>query len=1293
MRYALTVIVAMLLSIASSSAQDRFIFTSISHNDGLTSTVNCTYKEKNGDVWLGCPNGLYKFNGSTLLRYEDSAITGQSVLGIDTDRSGNMWVLTTSGPFVRRPAEDEFHPAESSLAEVFYCLCMDKSGIWFGSMSRIYRYTYSDAKLSLFCTLEGLDNFDVKHIEALDERSILCSSHKGLIIVDTLTGEISQAPFGTHKEISDILIDSRGRVWTAFYNNGIEVYEKDGTLIRSFNTANSSLSNDLVLCLEESAVSIWAGTDGGGINIIDKETGSIKILSQVSGDPSSLPAHSIKSFYTDHFGNLWAGSVRNGLIRISRSSMKTYSDCHIGMKTGLSNPTVISLFQENDPGMVWVGTDGEGVNRFDMVTGEFTHYKSTLRKKIVSIASYSESELAISAYADWIWLMNKKTGTIRNLPLQDKEIEYQIKYGGRSMNLANEGDEHILLITNKIRRYSKKTGQCVEVGSPDDRTPQDNCFIIGSTDQGLWIHDNSNIFLLPYQAASMKKIAQTEGSTIRSGNFGPDGIIWLATSAGLEKFDTRTGEISKIETSLFENAVSVVCDRNSRVWVGTDSDLFAYLTSSGSFAMFGDSDGASRNEYLAKPKLLSINGDILMGGVNGLLHINRSFFTETEEEPMILLYGLQVDNEAVRTDKNEKYRLPRNCQHVKIDVSAHETDMFREKRFRFTFAGNIYEKDTPMLELRRMPGPGNYDVMVSCTKRNGEWTEPVKILTLNIPVPWYLTWWFLGCLVTVLGISAWLISSETLRRKEEKYQMAMKEQEHRMFEEKITMLINISHELRTPLTLIMAPLKRLLSSMEADQENFGTLQRIYRQSRRMKDLLNMVLDLRKMEVGKESLKIDKCNFNFWIQDVCEDIIREENDEGINIVLDLDPQVGEVEFDKKKCDTVMTNILMNAVKHSTPEDSITIRTEMAGSDRVRVSVSDEGPGLKDIDESRMFTRFYQSSHEHYGSGIGLSYSKILLELHGGSISAGNNPDKGATFCWEIPVKADKSATAEVPARAYLNELMGYEPDIEAPQGEMFSTAGMTLMLVDDNHDLLEFLREALCAEFGEIILSYSGNQTMTMLNSGKVPDIIVSDVNMPDGDGFRLCQSIKNDNRFSHIPVILLTARGEGQSQGDSYRVGAEGYMAKPFEVETLMELIRSILRRKSDIKKKYLDTNQEEEAAFSSKDEDFILRLNRLISEHISDPELDQQLICRELGVSRALLYNRMKAITGGGAKEYITRIRLEKAKSLIESTDLSIVEISEMTGFSTQSYFSTAFKNYTGKTPSQYKQSAKKDC
>ena len=255
----------------------------------------------------------------------------------------------------------------------------------------------------------------------------------------------------------------------------------------------------------------------------------------------------------------------------------------------------------------------------------------------------------------------------------------------------------------------------------------------------------------------------------------------------------------------------------------------------------------------------------------------------------------------------------------------------------------------------------------------------------------------------------------------------------------------------------------------------------------------------------------------------------------------------------------------------------------------------------------------------------------------------------------------------------------------------NTLKCRLMLVDDNQDLLDFLQESLAGYFKEIITATGGDMALNIISTGKHPDLIVSDVNMPDGDGYTLCKALKGNEKFSHIPIILLTALSNTKSQNDSYRAGADASLSKPFELDTLMEMIKSQLRHKENIRKRYLDNKGESEKSYySSEEEAFIIKFNKVIAENLSNPELDQHLLCRELGISRAALYNKMKSITGSGAKEYITRIRIDKAKDLILTTNLPVADISEQTGFTSQSYFSTAFKAQTGLTPSQFKHQQK---
>ena len=1286
-RIALTLLL-LTAALCTFAAGKQYVYTQIALKEGLTSTVNSICKEKDGDVWIGTPSGLYSFDGYSLKHYDGMLHNSKKVYQVEKDLQGDLWILTDKH-ILKWDVEDEAFIKISDSVAPFHCLACDQNGIWFGSLRDIYRYSYSDQSLKLAYTLS--DDFDCQSINLLDDSHLLCCSNTGKHIIDTKTGTISESPFGEKLEVSAALIDKRGWVWIAYYNKGIDVYERNGSLIKHFSTENSSLSNNIILCLAERGNQILAGTDGGGINMIDVETGKIRVISHISGDRSSFPAHSIKSLDIDDYDNIWAGSMRAGLISVSQSEINTYKDTHTGLTNGLSNPTVLCLHQENDSDHIWIGTDGEGINRFDTKTSKFTHYSSTFKTKVVSIASYSKDELAFSTHADAIWLFNKNSGTIRPLNITEDSFKYLIRHSGRDFNLYNENDGDLLLLANSLFRYDKATGKCRKIDIEGDKASHSNVFIIGSSKEGVWMNNQNNIYLLKEDAQTLSLKGTHQNGKIQNGWLAEDGTIWLATEEGLCRFNTTDNTFSHISTNLFYNAASVICDKRSRVWIGTEKGLYAYLIESGSFALFGKSDGVEPNEFLTQPRLLARNGDIFMGGMLGLLRIGESYTIETTEIPTITTDEILIDSQEADINKNGTVKIPRGSNKIDIKISISEKDMFRNRRFRFSIDNNNYSTSTPTLSLQQIPRPGSHDITVSCTRRNGEWTKPLKVATIKVPQPWYASWWFIsGCLILVILIYVLSIYAIN-KRKSDQLHLAMKEHEQKIYEDKVRMLINICHELRTPLTLIMAPMKRLLKDMDTSDSQAPVLGRIYRQSRRMHNILDMVLDLSKMEEEGSHMKISNVEFNSWIEDSANDIVNEEKAEGIDIAFEFDPTVRWAELDTQKCDIILMNILINAIKHSSYGDQITIATTLTEEGMVRTSVSDQGPGLgPDIDPDKMFTRFYQSKNEKYGSGIGLSYSKILVEMHGGNIGVYNNPDKGATFWWEIPVCAARNEGVE--NRAYLNELLGHNSEVESESAgkDVFKTSSMRLMLVDDNQDLLDFLRESLSEEFAEITTVTGGKAAMEEIVSGKLPDMIVSDVNMPEGDGFWLCSSIKSNDRYSHIPIVLLTARGEDQSQSDSYRLGADGFLAKPFEIETLMQLIRNILKRKAEIRKKYLDHEEVSGSEYGSEQEKFIIQLNKIIADNLSNSSLDQQLICRELGVSRALLYNKMKMITGAGAKDYITKIRIEKAKSLIESTSLTIAEISETAGFASQSYFSTAFKNYTGMTPSQYKQNVK---
>ena len=491
---------------------------------------------------------------------------------------------------------------------------------------------------------------------------------------------------------------------------------------------------------------IWAGTNGGGINIIDPDTDNITILSHIPGDSSTLPALSIKSLHIDHSGNIWAGSIRRGLISISRSSMKTYTDVHVGLKHGLSNPTILNLYQDRWNDNIWIGTDGEGINKFDPNTNSFTHYPNSLKTKVTSIAEYSQSELLLSLFADNLYIFNKQSGSLTPLDIHNDELRYKIKYTERSVNVINEQSGNLILLHNTIHRFHQATGSCTTITNPERKYADGYYYAIGVSHDGLWLHDEHNIYLLPNGADRLLTVSRAPyKAKINSGNINTDGLIWLATENGLCRFSPSKKEFEDINSPLTSQASSLVCDNNSRVWIGTEKHLYAYNIKSGNFAMFGESDGAAPNEYLPKSRLLATTGDVYMGGVQGLLYISHDFVILPSEEPKLSVLDIVVDGETLLPENNGRYILPRVCHNMIINATVEVKDIFRKKIFRFESSdGSIkVTTDRPLLKISQIPTPGKYEIYVSCSKRNGEWSTPIKLVNFTVLQHWYLSWWFI----------------------------------------------------------------------------------------------------------------------------------------------------------------------------------------------------------------------------------------------------------------------------------------------------------------------------------------------------------------------------------------------------------------------------------------------------------------------------------------------------------------------------------------------------------------------
>jgi signal transduction histidine kinase/ligand-binding sensor domain-containing protein/DNA-binding response OmpR family regulator len=1286
-------------------ADQGYYFKQISLNEGLIqSTVRCILNDHNGLIWIGTKSGLSRFDRYSLKSYvykknDPKSIPGNQVNFILEDKKGNIWVGTENGLALYNPGADNFKTITFKNKPLLVRSAIEMpNAVLFGGEGSVFEFNFAKNRLQAIAakgTEKCAEMFTGMKLWQND-KVLLYTRRNGVWMYSPKDKSLNRVPFIKEREIMALYVNKQQQVWIAPYGQGIMAYDEQGKQLYHYNSQNSALSYDVVLDMLERNGKLWIATDGGGINILDLQSKVFSTLKHVPGNSKSFPENSILSLYQDHEDNLWAGSIRGGLISIRKTFINTYRDAPLNSIYGLSEKTVLSLY-EDKTGILWIGTDGGGINRFDPQKMVFKHYVATFGLKIASITNFNGQELLISAFSKGLYLFNKKTGTIT--PFHSNEINYQgniIRSSGIAVNVNQVSADYIYLYANQIFQYHIPTQKFTEVNYNRAPNAQSSMLKISSDANRTFLFGAYGIYELNHKRNTMRTVFELgpNDNPITAAGQDKRGVFWIGNRDGLMRYDPGQKVLKKIKTGLFNEVSALVTDSAGRLWIGAQNMVFLYLIQENKFVAFGESDGVVPNEFLNKPSLAAANGDIYMGGVKGLLHIKKNIPSITTDAPVIKLMGLELNGIPLGTgqvDKANKITIPWNHTSLVIKIMAREKDVFRKKMFRFKING----LDAPPIEtydhsfaIGSLP-IGSYTVMVSCGLKNGGWSKYAEVLKISVPSPWFKSFWFIGLVLMAAAAVIMLFYRMAIAKRERMLRWDMNAHEQKTYEAKIRFLIHISHELRTPLTLIYSPLQRILKEKTLDEDLDKKLKGIYKQASHMKEIIDMVLDVRKIELGQEQLKLGRQNLNNWIGKIAGHFSGEFENKGIQMLYQLDDAIGELVFDEKKCELILTNLLVNALKFSRPDTSLTISSRRI-ENFIRIAIADEGIGLDHADASQLFKPFYQGAHQQHGSGIGLSYSKILIEMHGGRIGAENNSKKGATFYFDLPANlelGEEMAGKTLPSESIMPAAIA-EP-ASLPAGSNFLTSEYALMVVEDEPELRLFLVDSLKPYFRAVYEAGNGLQAIELI--GKChPDIILSDVMMPGLDGFELCRRIKEDISISHIPIILLTTQGDAESRNMGYKLGADAYLAKPFELDFLQTLLGNLLKNREIIKLRYKNLSPFtalKEATFSSADELFMQKLNELIINNLGNENLHVDFLMNEMAMSRASLYSKLKKIAAVGVNDYINTFRLEKAVYLLIHTDKSIMEIADAVGFANQRYFSTVFKQVHHTTPTLYRQ------
>lgn len=1280
-------------------AQPDYYFKQVSLQEGLSqSSVKCIYRDHKELLWIGTRNGLNRYDGYELKSYfnekgNPGSVPDNQIQFVTGDSLANLWVATSRALVLYDRENDKFVPAECGGRAVGARSFLPiKNGMLFAGGNCFWLYDYTTRKL------EQLPVRANEKVQSPFNRLVTPDGHtiwagtrwSGLWIYDMKTGTLEKAGFYPFESVAAMCTDSDNNMLVSPYGEGIFRYSPDGRQTASYNTANSTLNNNVVLDLIEKDKQLWIATDGGGINILDYQSDTITAIEHIAGDPYSLPVNTITCFYKDNQDVLWVGSHRGGMLRIKNVSIRTYRDVPLNNSYGLSEKTVICLHESPEKD-IWIGTDGGGINRLDPQTQKFTHYPATNGLKVASIIEYSPKQLLISCFGKGLSLFDKATGKLTPFTIINQQANQKIITAGVTINLLKAGNDKIYLLADKVYVYTKSKQSFHTIVSDVTPIRQSGLKPVRSDDSTSWLFGEYDIFELRHSDNRLTLLYHPRNNELLEAVCRDSaGQFWFGTNSGLNCYNPATGTERHITTQLFNSVSSLTPDAMNRLWIGARNMLYSYNISDNKFVIFGESDGVQPNELLSKPTLVTSAGNVLIGGVAGLVMINKEVTVDDSSQPEIELFEVLLDGKPLNNKEmytQGKISIPWNHSSLLVKTTVKEKDFFREKRYRYQINElNSYYVET---DNRSFPigslQPGSYTLNVQCNTRNGDWTPVTRLLTIEVTPPWWRSIWFsLLCLLALLGsvLAGFMMYA---KKKENRHKWEMQAHDQKIYEQKVQFLINISHELRTPLTLIYAPLKRIIDRYQADKELAAQLTGVYKQARQMKNIINMVLDVRKMESGQNKLQLEPLDLNNWVKRIAGDFENEFDTKGIRLTYQLAPALPQITFDPAKCEIVLSNLLINALKFSSSGTTVKITTSLSG-DQARVAVADEGIGLRNIDPKQLFKRFYQGNHDRGGSGIGLSYAKLLVEMHGGSIGAHNNAGAGATFWYELPTEHETEEISFA-AKPYLNELL-YSPAQPAPETSSFSAKNYSLLIVEDEPELRQFVKESLKEEFKHIYTAEDGVSALRLIQEYH-PDAVVSDVMMPRMDGYELCRRIKEDLEISHIPVILLTARSDSESTTLGYKTGADYYLAKPFEIDFLSTIICNQLKNRERIKAKYRKEGHftsPEETTFSNADEKFLQKLNTVIETEIANPNLNVDLLVDKMALSRASLYNKVKILTDMGVNDYIIRLKIQKACHLLATTELSILEISEQTGFTNQRYFSTIFKQMQATTPTAFR-------
>jgi signal transduction histidine kinase/ligand-binding sensor domain-containing protein/AraC-like DNA-binding protein len=1191
------------------------------------------------------------------------------------------------------------------------------------------------------------------------------SSNSYLAKIDANTGKWisgTNALQNVAKKLSNyqVYIDAQGDLWV--YSPGapqgvfnFDVAHNKMTHISKGND-QKSLNNDFVRSVvQDEAGLIWLATDHGGINLLDKKDFTTRYLLNYEDDNYSIAQNSINSMYKDNSGIIWIGTFKKGISYYNKSIIKFPLYRHKISDPNSLSYNDINRFIEDNKGNIWIGTNGGGLVYFDRKTGKFTKYShnpsdnnSLCNDVVVSLCIDHDNTLWVGTYFGGLDHYDGK----KFIHYRHSDADTSSISDNAIWSIMEDSQNRIWIGTfsSGLDRYERSSNTFRHFKATGFHSVHSKyvCDLLEAKNGDIWIATSNGVDVFEQKTGDFSKYYHRDiskpSSSLSNDNTiallqDSRGLIWIATRDGLTYYDPAKKEFKTLrkEDGLADNIiVSIVEDKQYNIWAATPNGLSNIIIDKNNqtgklsfqFRNYNQSDGLQGKEFNEYAACVTKEGELFFGGPNGFNMFTPQQIDNSNYNPQMVLTDLQMFNKSVNVGEkfNGHIILPESISDTKEITLKYNENIFSiefaalnffntsKLRYAYTLKGFnnewfIADDKTHKATYTNLD-PGSYVFKVRTINENGTLSDNSTSLKINILPPLWRTSYAYGVYILLLIMLLYTGRRIILQRARMRFAIEQERREaHRLHDldmMKIRFFTNVSHELRTPLSLILTPLEKIIRNATEPLQK-GQFQMIYRNARRLLNLVNQLLDFRKMEMRELQLHPSKGDIIKFIQEVSYSFTDLAAKNHIIFSFTSSTDNFFTEFDHDKIERILFNLLSNAFKFTHDYGSVSVNLKVQNKDdenMLEINVRDSGIGIPPDKQEKIFDRFFQDSIPenmvNQGSGIGLAITKEFVKLHNGSITVESKVNSGTCFTLLLPFKELQPDSAENKyEKNGNNNNFIEEPDKKEPK-EIQQAKGVidkiaqkrTVLLVEDNDDLRLYLKQNFEQHFNIIEASDGKSGWQKTLSSH--PDIIVSDISMPEMNGIDLCRKIKNDKRTSFIPVILLTALTGDEHQLKGLETGASDYMTKPFNLEILLSKIRNLLAQQESARRAYqkLVKAEPSDVQIDSRDEKFMHHVLEIIERNIGNPDFSVEELSRELYISRVGLYKKMLILTGKSPLEFIKSVRLHWATQLLEKSQLTISEIAYEVGFNDPKYFSKFFKASFNMLPSAYQAKKRKE-